>query len=97
MQLMTKELAAKIPKLYETDDIPPDEKTIYVKYFLPGLRWTWYAAEYGPDEEVCFGYVLSGIDPNFDEWGYFSLSELKENDAERDLYFKPVKFSEVKK
>jgi len=39
--------------------------------------------------------VESGISPDFDELGYFSLSELKEVNIERDLYFEPKPLKEI--
>ncbi len=57
-------------------------------------------------EFLFFGFVKSGLDPNFDELGYFRLSELQSVrgpapfsslGVERDLYFKPKPLSAVKK
>lgn len=45
MKLLTKELRAKLPKLYETENTPVEEKTAIVKFFQPWGSWTWYGVE----------------------------------------------------
>ena len=40
----TKERLAKIPKLYETEDIPLQDKDIYLHFFISGCDW--YIAEF---------------------------------------------------
>lgn len=92
MKLMPKEVRVNTPDLYSTEDIPLEEKTIVAKYFHPFADWTWYLVEVDKeDEDLCFGYV----DGTFPEWGYFRISELEENNVERDIYFKPKKAKEV--
>ena len=97
MQLLTKELRAKLPKLYETEDIPVEEKTAVVKFFSPDGSWTWYGVEFD-GKDLFFGLV-DGFEK---EWGYFSLKELQSVRGslglpiERDLYFKPTKIKDIK-
>lgn len=98
MELMTKEISEKLPKLYSTQSIPSEEKTIIVKYFSPYNGWTWYGCEYDPEYKIFFGY----IEGHFGEWGEFSLKEFEEVNRlkgfpfiERDLYFKPKKVKEL--
>jgi len=93
MKLITKEIGNKIPNLYEQEG-KGEEAIVYVKFFLPGTRWTWYATEFN-GKDTFFGWVKSGISPDFDEWGYFSCSELGENNVERDLYFEPKQLKEI--
>lgn len=76
MMLLTKANKAALPPLYSQDGKDPADVTVEVKFFLPGSRWTWYATEFD-GEDTFFGYVVSGIDPSYDELGYFSLSELE--------------------
>ena len=87
MQLLTKDILNKIPTRAEDSW----RARVYVKFFHPIQRWTWYATEYEPDNGIFFGYVKSGIDPAYDELGYFSLAELesihKPLPIERDLYW----------
>ena len=73
---------------------------VSVKFFHPNSHWTWYATEGAPEDEdfIFFGYVV-GLEK---EWGYFALSELSAARGplglpiERDLYFKPKPFSQIK-
>jgi len=94
MKLVTKKILKKAKPLHSTDGVFP--KDILVKYFHPTSRWTWYATEFDGADRF-YGYVVSGIDPSFDEWGYFSLEELlsvkgafdgwRYLGVERDLFF----------
>ena len=76
MKLLTKEIVQKLPQLLSQDGNP--DARVYVKFFSPLHRWTWYATEYDPEQRLFFGYVESGIYPSFDELAYFSLDELQE-------------------
>ena len=76
MKLLTKEIEQKLPQLLSQDGNP--DARVYVKFFSPLHRWTWYATEYDPEQRLFFGYVESGIDSSFDELAYFSLDELQE-------------------
>jgi len=93
---MTKELRKKIPPLYAQQNIK--DPIVYAKYFMPGSHWTWYVLEFD-GKDTFFGYV----DGDYQELGYFSLSELEGIrgplglKVERDLYWKPKPLSEVKK
>jgi hypothetical protein len=67
---------------------------VLAKYFHCLSNWTWFATEYYPKDREFFGYVCG----HEDEWGNFSLDELKEVKVrglgiERDLYFgeKPLR------
>lgn len=96
MELIPKKLKNTIPKLYETEE--QEDPIVYIKLFLDG--WSWYLTELSIDENNAFGYVVS---PFGKELGYFSINELKSLRGrlgywvERDLYFKPVKLSKIKK
>ncbi len=75
MMLLTKELRAKLPKLYTNEKKKPEDILIVVKFFHPYSSWTWYAIE-GQQEEndfIFYGYVR-GFE---NELGSFSLSELQ--------------------
>ena len=97
MQLLTAELRAQLPALYEQEK--NDTQTVFCKFFCPWSDWTWFATEGGPqgDDFVFFGYVI-GFE---EEWGYFSLTELESVHGpggltiERDLYFRPGPFIKV--
>lgn len=78
MMLITKEIAKKLPKLYANDKKKSEDIKVPLKLFTPWARWTWNISEYDPETGIMFGYVKSGLDPNFDELGYSDLNELKE-------------------
>ena len=97
--LLPPEIELLIPPLYSTEETSARDKIVVVKYFSPYSGWTWFATEGSWDtgDFIFFGLVY-GLEK---EWGYFSLSELggaNKGDiplVERDLYFKPVKLSEI--
>lgn len=89
MKLLTKEIEKKLPKIGATEELPDDQKRVFVKFFNPTGAGTWYALEFNPDEGLFFGYanILEG------ELGYFSLEELQSFKGrfglgiERDLHW----------
>ncbi len=97
----SKERLAKIPKLYETENVPLSDKLIYLHFFLAGSDW--YITEYDGDD-LFWGYAILNDYANA-EWGYISFSELKaikvagwlEVDCETEESWKIRKASEVKK
>ena len=88
MQMLTKMIGEKLPRLDETENTPPAEKVCVVKFFQPWGSWTWYAVEW--DGQDRFYGLVDGFEL---EWGYFSLQELQSLRGpggitiERDLYF----------
>lgn len=94
-KLLTKELERKLPVLYSQEKVK--DPIVITKYFHPYSSWEWYPLEYDPVDRLFFGLV-KGLET---ELGYFSLDELESTlvrglPIERDLYFKPLKLSEVK-
>lgn len=94
----------ELPDLYDTEDVPAEEKCVVVKLFLPSTPWTWLITESSSENpDICFGYVVSGFGPGFNEWGYINLAELREArnkqglPIERDIHFKPMKFADLQK
>lgn len=100
-KLLTKEIEKRLPKLYETEDIPLEEKIVQVKFFTPWTSFTWYAVEYDPIERRFWGYTEVGNEHNGDEWGYFMLDELASIRGpfgvkiERDEWFDPQPVSKA--
>ena len=98
MNLLTTGILQSLPELGSTPDVL--DPVVHVKFFTPDAGWTWYVTEGGRenDDVIFFGFVV-GMCP---EWGYFSLSELKQIrgklglPVERDLYFEPRQFSQIK-
>ena len=93
----TAEDLKKIPKLYETEGIPAQDKIIYEHFFIGSADW--YIAEFD-GKDLFFGYANLG-DPDNAEWGYISLAELRDLkvgpgiEVDRDLYWTPKKASEI--
>ena len=97
MMLLTKKNRADLPALYSQEETVPEEQIAVVKFFTPDAQWTWYATEFDSETGMFFGLV-DGLEK---ELGYFSLAELQSARGplglpiERDMYWTPVKLSEV--
>jgi hypothetical protein len=93
MKMMTKEILNKLPKLYETENIPKEDKKVVVKFFNPCGAATWYGIEYDPESGDFFGAVNLYGNVDEIELGYFNLRELESIrlplglKIERDLYW----------
>jgi len=94
----TKEKLATIPKLYETEHIHLEDKTIHFHFFIGGCDW--FVVEYdGVDTFFVFA-ILHG-DLRNAEWGYTSFNELKSIkvggylEIDCDLYWKPKPAGQV--
>ena len=68
-----------------------DDPMIYVKFYS-SEGWEWYVTAYN-GADMLYGYVKGTLE----EWGRFTISELvKLGNVERDISFKPQKFSALK-
>jgi hypothetical protein len=85
MKLLTEELIARFKMVGSQEE--KKKKICIAHFFNPYGIGNWFATEYYPDDETFFGYVSLFGDYN-DEWGYFGLAELKDNQIERDMWFK---------
>ena len=103
MKLLTKALLKKLPKLYSNENVPLEEQVAVLKIFDPTGRYTFYVTE-GQEEDgdvTLYGYAISPLGPDCDEWGYASLNELQAVRGrmglglERDLYFQPTKIKDL--
>jgi len=98
----SKERLVKIPRLYETENIPPKDKEIHLHFFIGGCDW--YICEYD-GHDIFFGFCILNDDYQNAEWGYVSFSELKsikidgclEIDCVREEYWKTQKASKIEK
>lgn len=97
-KLIPDELLKTIPDLYETERF--ENPVCHIKLFTPDAQWTWYIIEFSKeDKSTCYGYV-QGLER---ELGYFSLDEISILKGplglaiERDLSFKPVALSTIRK
>ena len=96
MKLMTKEIRKK---LKPRDEVEEKDPLIVVKYFDPMGSWKWFAYA---GEDWNDTVLLTGVVKGFEvEEGDFALSELEDIGKkrilgiERDLYFKPIRLSEL--
>lgn len=102
MKLMTEEVKKSLPPLYATENTKAEDKVLRAKFFDPSGRGTWYAVEFD-GKDIFYGFAVSPLGEDCDEWGYFSLSELESVRGrfnlgiERDLFFTPIKFSELQR
>lgn len=88
----SEERLRQIPRLYTTEHVPLKEKAIHLHFFFGDCDW--YVAEYD-GEELFFGYAVLNNDLINSEWGYFTLSELKDIniygfEVECDTHWKPT-------
>jgi len=87
---------ARIPGLYETEDIPAHQKTAHLHYFAGGSS-NWWITEVDHDTGEAFGWCdPTGAGYPDAEWGYVSLPELEKvnygpfgRPIERDCYYQP--------
>jgi hypothetical protein len=93
--------AHNLPALYSTENVAIDDKIVGAKWFGPG-RYTYYATEYEAETKILFGYCLSPLGPDCDEWGYQSLDEWASVTGpygihliELDRHFTPVRFGDL--
>ena len=106
MRLLTDTLKQRFKEVGKQGSNP----LVIAKFFDPFGSATWYATEYDPETNVCYGYVTGLIE---DEWGYFSIDELEASRREvsmvilgqkitttgrleRDLYFKETRINTLK-
>ncbi len=96
MELMTPEIAARFKEVGSQEKLG-DKAIVIAKFFDPAGSWTWYATEYDPKANTCFGLV-QGFEL---EYGDFSLTELQEvrgslgTSIERDIHWKERPVGEV--
>ena len=93
----TPEQLSKLPRLYQTKNIPLKDKPIHFHFFIGGCDW--FISEYD-GEDLFFGYAIIG-DSRFGEWGYISFEELKRIkvppgiEVDCEFFDPPLKASEI--
>jgi hypothetical protein len=92
---------ARIPRLYETEPTPLNDKIIHLHFIIGGCDW--FIVEHDGDD-LFFGYAILNNDTNNAEWGYVSFSELKEIsingieiDCELEEFWPPTPVSQIPK
>ena len=94
----TQEELDRIPRLYQTEDIPLKDKLIYLHFFIGSCDW--FIAEYD-GEDLFWGYAILNDDHMNAEWGYISFTEMKEVkirgslEIDRDINWQIRKASEI--
>lgn len=103
--LLTQEILDRFAEIGRDENTPFEEKLVICKFFNPYGRWTYYATEFDPEDRIFFGYCVSNLGADCDEWGYQSLDEIEETGVrmggyllpfERDCYFEEQKFKDIK-
>lgn len=92
MKEFKKEKLEGIPELYETDGNP--DKKAYLHFYNLSGQGDWYVCEKRETEDdvIFYGYV----ELLYNEWGYFSLNELKTVPTRvYDTGFKPKPIKEI--
>ena len=78
MKLLTDEIKKRMPSLFSTENVHPDEKEIIVRFFNPMGNQSWEICEGDETEDGDwrrFGKCDLGM--GFPELGYVMLSELE--------------------
>ena len=70
----TKERLNKVPRLYETENVPLKEKLVHLHFFIGGCDW--YICE-TDGKDIMWGFCILNNDYEMAEWGFVSLSELR--------------------
>lgn len=79
MQLLSDAVRKQFSKFPLRSQEKVSDPLVVAKFFDPCGRFTFYATEgeeEGPDFTM-FGFVVSPLDPDFDELGYMSLMEMQ--------------------
>lgn len=75
-KLLTAEIRKALPAIGTTDGQGMDA-IAHLKLFCPYGRMTLYVTEFDGDDQF-YGYMVSPLGPDCDEWGYSSYQELAE-------------------
>ena len=69
------ERLAKLPRLYETEQVGLKDKLVQLHFFIGGSDW--YAIEFD-GQDTFWGFAILNGDNLNAEWGYISLTELQQ-------------------
>lgn len=98
--LLTDQRAKLLSNSIKSADTGETATDCVVKYFDCRGRYTFYCFDAQPhdgDDLSLFGYCVSQLGPDCDEWGSVLLSELENlRRIERDMYFAGVTLDELK-
>ena len=98
MKLLTKEITKKATEQYDKGS-DMDGQMIVAKFFNPVGSWTWYLMNLDPEDNDYAWGIVDGFAVEMGAWQMSELQKVKIKPfglgIERDLYFKPMKASEV--
>ena len=91
MKLLTKKIKEQATEQYDKGS--DMDQMVVAKYFDAMGSWKWFLMNMAKDDDYCWGIVKG----NAVEMGSFSMDELKSMQPrlQRDLYFEPMKASDV--
>jgi hypothetical protein len=91
---ITKAIAAKLPRIGETSELPAEKVKVAFKLFNPTGAGSWYITEANLDTGEAFGFADLQLGPGMAELGYMDLNEMRAFRGrfglplERDEWFK---------
>lgn len=100
MKILTKPIEKKLRANAIIENETGVTQPVAMKLFDPYGRFTYYATSL--DGDTLYGFAVSPLGPDCDEWGYSSLTEITSlrkfgrPQIERDRHFDPVTPQEIK-
>ena len=94
---MTKLNKIEVPELYSTEN--DNDPIVKIHFKNPNGRGDWFVTEGQMECDgnwLFFGFVRSPLQPEFDEFGYFTLSELKDAGIVKDCEWDSKPLSKAK-
>ena len=95
MKLLTKKIKEQAEKQYDKGS--DMDQMVVAKYF--GGSWTWYLMNLDPEDNDYAWGIVDGFAVEMGSWQMSELQKVKFKPfglpVERDLYFEPMKASEV--
>lgn len=76
MTLLPRDTLNRIPPLHTQDSLPDDQLTAYARLTFKDIGLTWFLLELHTDQDTFSAYL---IDPQNEQFGYFSFSYLEEH------------------
>ncbi len=101
MKLITKAIEKKLLKNADIENATGETQTIELKIFDPYGRFTFYVSSMDSTGRM-FGYTVSPLGPDCDEWGYgdrdeiASLMKFGRPRIERDKWFDAIDPQEIR-
>ena len=95
MKLITKAVEQEALKFPIGSQSENEDPTTWLKLFHPSSRYTFYVTEADFSTGELYGYCISPLGPDCDEWGPADLEEIQSLrgafglKVERDMHFTP--------